>query len=216
MRRRRPPSVVSPPSCAEVREAIDAALSGQATASAYTHPLGFIHITLPSLSLRKLRIHIWRPAAGSRQEESEIHNHGFAFASRVLAGAVEHQVFELEPCPALQEGSSFALMEVQASQNVTHLVPTGCRVVVRPKRRMHVDAGDFYVFEAGSFHISRPATERLTVTAIACQKMDGIPSYVLQRFANRGAWTQVEVGERELRRLLRSIRALIAEPVERA
>jgi hypothetical protein len=207
---------VNPPSCAEVREAIDAALSGRGTAGAYTHPLGFIHITLPSPSSRKLRVHIWLPEAGSRQEESEIHNHGFAFASRVLTGVVEHQAFELQPHPARPDDRSLALVKVQPSQEVTHLVPTGRQIVVRPKQRMQVDAGDFYVFEAGSFHISRPATERLTVTAIACRKMEGVPSYVLQRAGKAGAWSPVEFGEGELRRLLLSVRALVAEPVEHA
>lgn len=66
--------------------------AADAAAISYHHPLGFDRLTLiDGRPAFLLRIHIWRPMAARGAEH--IHNHRFGFASGILYGGYDTQVY---------------------------------------------------------------------------------------------------------------------------
>lgn len=63
------------------------------------HPLGFDKFTLLSTPSYQLKLHVWWPDASSRPVE-DIHNHRFDFASAVVVGFLQSEVFRMAPTGA--------------------------------------------------------------------------------------------------------------------
>lgn len=63
----------------------------QVSRRSYLHGNGFYKIVLEDNDLFRLRLHIWQP--GARAEEN-IHDHRWHFASTVLAGTLETEIWE--------------------------------------------------------------------------------------------------------------------------
>lgn len=121
----------------------------------------------------KMRLHIWHPEMPSRRyPPTPIHNHRFSFESRVLVGAVENRVYDLEYLPehmlrsALDKDHVYDVYEVQRGLNhVPRNVGVKRRVAkAKIKRRaiQTVPAGESYAFAHSAFHESVP--HGLTVT----------------------------------------------------
>lgn len=58
------------------------------------HPLGFDKFTLIGSPSYQLKLHVWWPSASSRPLE-DIHNHRFDFASAVIVGFLQSEVFRM-------------------------------------------------------------------------------------------------------------------------
>jgi hypothetical protein len=65
-----------------------------AASRSYLHANGFLKIALLAGECFKLRLHLWMPSGSSlAQNNEDIHNHRWDFASHMLAGAYRYQEF---------------------------------------------------------------------------------------------------------------------------
>jgi len=67
----------------------------------YRHSNGFAKISFPRVpgTAARLRLHLWLPGDG-REPDSDLHNHRWPFASRVLAGRLHQELYRTDPTPA--------------------------------------------------------------------------------------------------------------------
>jgi hypothetical protein len=75
----------------------------QFTTDSYRHSNGFDKISFPALdgSAVRLRLHIWPAEAGRGRGglAPDVHDHRWAFASRVLAGSIVNETYTATPSP---------------------------------------------------------------------------------------------------------------------
>lgn len=131
--------------------------------SAYVHQLGFEKYTLPIDfgSNIKLRLHVWREAVESPYLE-DIHNHRHDFISKILAGSLEHHIFEQsESMGKIYEVYSYRYDD--ATQISTQNFFCTCRA--KEVSQFVVSSGDVYYFKNDTLHKVYASTP-ITITAL--------------------------------------------------
>lgn len=139
------------------REALlDTLLDSRATTPpprALWHPLGCLYLELARDAAWSVRVHAWGcGGAAAAGGALAVHAHDFEMNSLVLAGCIEHRVYEPEPGPPTHQ-----FYEIEERGDLELLRPTGrCgRFEARPALR--VDAGRPYRMPAGQYHLAGPA-----------------------------------------------------------
>lgn len=124
--------------------------------------LGFIQLKLDATR----RLHFWDPTLAELVNEAELHDHRYDFTSTVLAGSINHIVYEFTETP---EGDHqlcevFCQPEKSAAPRV---LKTG---IITETERHTFTAGDSYTFKQGQFHqgVSARAVTYLERGKIMC------------------------------------------------
>jgi hypothetical protein len=180
----------------------------EGSASAYRHPLGFYHLTLPSTDpARKLRLHMWfSTLADETIEMPQIHNHAFRFKSLVVCGAIRHTPFKLSR-PSSTELHKVLRIE-QEGEN-TYLVDTGELVRVRPQPPHTYSAGQMYSFPENAYHLSESVGEAPTMTLVVAEKVADVTSFVLApaKAGYKMVWRKEWLSAKEVRAFLEKARS---------
>jgi hypothetical protein len=130
-------------------------------ALSYRHALGFEKIVLlagkPDFMLRA---HVWRPADERQDSMEHIHNHRFAFASRVLTGELAMDVFMPHPAGETMEWYQEKVAGDDSSWDLARLG----RRTVGQLSSMSFTAGASYHLAVEALHRIRPAADSVSAT----------------------------------------------------
>lgn len=126
------------------------------------HGLGFLQVKLWG----NQRLHVWHPDLPRRScfKHSAIHDHRFAFTSRVLVGTQINHLFRLEQ-PLLGSGTHITYKhEGPRSQYGNRpWIPDGNFNVVRISK-MEINAGEDYTMAPYAYHATEPGGDGIVAT----------------------------------------------------
>ena len=106
--------------------------------------LGFIQLKLDTAR----RLHFWDPTLAPLVNEKELHDHRYDFTSKVLAGSIDHIVYEFEAA----ENGDHQMCEVFCQPEKSaepRVLETG---TIKQTEKHTFKAGDSYTFKQGQFH----------------------------------------------------------------
>ncbi|MEU5977411.1 hypothetical protein [Streptomyces sp. NPDC047315] len=168
-----------------------------ATAVPVAHPNGFVKLPLARVARdgRRLFLHIW--VAG--EEDAEIHDHRWDFASTVLRGALVNTTVDVAPQIEHDDAAGYRVVHYRPRPGGYRFTPVRADhdVVVTSRRTATLAAGTRYRMTARTLHRARALPG--TVTLIA----RGAPLRDHARVLTRGAlpdgpmaWREVDAAER--------------------
>lgn len=118
----------------------------------FLHPNGFIQIYLNETGSK--RLHIWPDEPMPKQlTDSPIHNHTFAFRSKVILGVIENQSYDFfvnDTNPQVRIYTTSAIDQIN-----TILVPTDLVGNMILRKTELIEKGFEYEFPAKAFHQSK-------------------------------------------------------------
>jgi len=130
--------------------------------NSFRHRNGFIRLVLAlgDDCSSKLRVHLW----SGQQRSSQIHNHSWHFASRIMHGALEAQEYELAAAGAdAHQISVIPNKSAALAGRESRLEPSPVSPRATKLRRYYT--GDLYNLAAGKFHAVH-AIEAASVTLV--------------------------------------------------
>lgn len=168
-----------------------------ATAVPVAHPNGFVKLPLARVARdgRRLFLHIW--VAG--EEDAEIHDHRWDFASTVLRGTLVNTTIDIAPQIEHDDAAGYRIVHYRPRPGGYRFTPvrTDHDVVVTSRRTATLAAGTRYRMTDRTLHRARALPG--TVTLIA----RGAPLRDHARVLTRGAlpdgpmaWREVDAAER--------------------
>lgn len=173
------------------------------------HPVGMLVLKLGRFNSSDLRMHVWRDGQSEPQHhELEIHSHPWALLSRVLAGAIQSEIFVAHPNP----NGSRSVLDVSYESGTSSLHESGERVELSALGRTAWNRGEIYGLPPGCFHRASVDRKGLTVTLVAATASSShLPAQVLAPMSSQQGHTfeesfeRVEIGAHESAALLARI-----------
>ena len=150
----------SPEDVASAARSFLAKLMAEEQLEARSHPLGFVHVSVPASGLR---FHVWPVPRTQQRVDLLIHDHVFSFTSRVLTGVVENVMYDVASTPS----GAHQLLRVDYEGNDSQLVPTRTRVRVAERSRVVIPRFGLYEVRAGEFHESHVPIDSIACTVVA-------------------------------------------------
>lgn len=174
---------------------------------AYRHPNGFLKIVLVADSEFQLRLHVWRPGAGSPPPTENVHSHRWDFASAILMGGYRYQEYVAD-----ERGEPFLGFRYHGHSDTTSysLEPTG-PTRLRCRFDAHLAAGSSYLLTSDVLHrvVSPPDRTTASIVLQGPHKQQPVDVYAQDAIESGAAVALSPVTRDQVVRELAAVRDLV-------